>query len=114
MPEEIAAIALQNKRALYGILFAASAATLRTIAADERHLGAEIGFVSVLHTWSQDLRTILTCTASCPVVGLRPMVAGCRAGRASSCRCVCSRRCSAASSWRNCGQRSRAALPRLR
>jgi len=56
VPEEIAAIALQNKRAVYGILFAASAATLRTIAADEQHLGAEIGFVSVLHTWTQDLR----------------------------------------------------------
>ena len=56
MPEEIAAIALQNKRAVYGILFAASSSTLRTIAADEKHLGAEIGFVSVLHTWTQDLR----------------------------------------------------------
>jgi Transposase zinc-binding domain/Putative transposase len=56
VPEDVAAIALQNKRVLYGILFAASAATLRTIAADERHLGAEIGFVSVLHTWSQVLQ----------------------------------------------------------
>lgn len=56
VPEEIAAIALQNKRAVYGILFAASAATLQTIAADEKYLGAEIGFVSVLHTWTQDLR----------------------------------------------------------
>ena len=56
VPEEIASIALQNKRVVYGILFAASAATLRTVAADPRHLGAEIGFLSVLHTWSQDLR----------------------------------------------------------
>jgi hypothetical protein len=56
VPAEIAAIALQNKRTVYGILFVASAATLRTIAADPKHLGAEIGFVSVLHTWSQDLR----------------------------------------------------------
>jgi Putative transposase/Transposase zinc-binding domain len=56
VPEEIAELALQNKRAVYGILFAASAATLRTIAADPEHLGAEIGFVSVLHTWTQDLR----------------------------------------------------------
>ncbi|MDO8349042.1 MAG: IS91 family transposase [Planctomycetota bacterium] len=56
VPEEIAAIALQNKRIVYAILFAASSATLRTIAADEKHLGAEIGFVSVLHTWTQDLR----------------------------------------------------------
>ena len=56
VPEELARIALQNKRVVYGILFAASAATLRTIAADPKHLGAEIGTVSVLHTWSQDLR----------------------------------------------------------
>ena len=56
VPEEIASIALQNKRVVYGILFAASSSTLRTIAADKKHLGAEIGFVSVLHTWSQDLR----------------------------------------------------------
>lgn len=56
MPEELAAVALQNKRVVYGILLATSAATLRTIAADPRHLGAEIGFVSVLRTWSQDLR----------------------------------------------------------
>lgn len=56
LPEEIAAIDLQNKRAAYGILFATSAATLRTIAADPKHFGAEIGFVSVLHTWTQDLR----------------------------------------------------------
>lgn len=56
MPEELASIALQNKRVVYGILFAASAATLHTIAADKQHLGAEIGFLSVLHTWGQDLR----------------------------------------------------------
>jgi hypothetical protein len=56
MPEELARIALQNKRVVYGILFAASSATLRTIAADDKQLGAEIGFMSILHTWSQELR----------------------------------------------------------
>lgn len=55
VPEEIAAIALQNKKELYGILMRASAATLKEIAADPRRLGAEIGFVSVLHTWGQNL-----------------------------------------------------------
>ncbi len=50
MPEPIAAIALQNKRVVYDILFRSTAASLRTIAADPRHLGAEIGFVAVLHT----------------------------------------------------------------
>ena len=55
MPEEIAAIALQNKRTVYGILFRATAETLQTIAADPRHLGAAIGFFAVLHTWGQNL-----------------------------------------------------------
>jgi hypothetical protein len=55
VPEAIAAIAYQNKKALYDILFHASAETLRTIAADPQHLGAEIGFISILHTWGQTL-----------------------------------------------------------
>jgi hypothetical protein len=55
VPEEIAAIAYQNKEIVYGILFRTAAETLRTIAADPRHLGAEIGFFSVLHTWGQNL-----------------------------------------------------------
>jgi hypothetical protein len=54
LPTEIAAITFQNKTALYTILFKAVAETLRTIAADPRHLGAEIGFVSVLHSWGQN------------------------------------------------------------
>jgi hypothetical protein len=55
VPEEIAAIAYQNKVVVYGILFQAAAKTLRTIAADPKHLGAEIGFFAVLHTWGQNL-----------------------------------------------------------
>jgi len=55
VPEPIAAIAYQNKRALYNMLFQASAETLRTIAADPQHLGAEIGFLAILHTWGQNL-----------------------------------------------------------
>ncbi len=55
LPEEIAAIAFQNKREVYGVLFRAAAETLRTIAADPKHLGAEIGFLAVLHTWGQNL-----------------------------------------------------------
>ena len=50
LPQQIAAIAYQNKRELYGILFRATAETLRTIAADPKYLGAEIGFFAVLHT----------------------------------------------------------------
>ena len=55
VPEQIAAIAYQNKELVYGILFRATAETLRTIAADPKHLGAEIGFFAVLHTWGQNL-----------------------------------------------------------
>jgi len=55
LPEEIAAIAYQNKAVVYNLLFAATADTLLTIAADPKHLGAEIGFFAVLHTWGQSL-----------------------------------------------------------
>src|SRR5207302_7540664 len=55
VPEEIADIAFQNKRAAYDILFRATAETLTTIAADPQHLGAKIGFFAVLHTWGQTL-----------------------------------------------------------
>jgi hypothetical protein len=55
VPEQIAPIAYQNKKMVYGILFRAAADTLRTIAADPKHLGAEIGFFAVLHTWGQNL-----------------------------------------------------------
>ena len=50
LPEEVAAIAYQNKAVVYDLLFQATAETLRTIAADPRHLGADIGFIALLHT----------------------------------------------------------------
>jgi transposase-like zinc-binding protein/putative transposase len=56
LPRELAAIALQNKRLIYDLLFQASAETLLEIARDPQHLGAEIGFFSVLHTWDQRLQ----------------------------------------------------------
>jgi hypothetical protein len=56
LPEQLACVALQNKRVVYNLLFASAAETLRTIAADREHLGAEIGFLAVLHTWGQTLR----------------------------------------------------------
>jgi len=51
VPQPIAAIAYQNKQRVYNILFQAASETLRAIAADPKHLGAEIGFFAVLHTW---------------------------------------------------------------
>jgi hypothetical protein len=56
LPEELAPLALQNKRVIYNLLFSAASATLRRLAADPRHLGAEIGFLAVLHTWGQQLQ----------------------------------------------------------
>ncbi|MEM9963450.1 MAG: IS91 family transposase [Pseudomonadota bacterium] len=55
LPAEIARIAYWNKRAVYGLLFEASAETVTTIAADPKHLGARIGMTSVLHTWGSAL-----------------------------------------------------------
>ncbi len=51
LPAQISDIAYYNKSVIYGILFRAAAETLRTIAADPRHLGARIGVTLVLHTW---------------------------------------------------------------
>jgi Putative transposase/Transposase zinc-binding domain len=56
LPRQLAPLALQNKRLIYNLLFHASAQTLLEIARDPRHLGAEIGFFSVLHTWDQRLQ----------------------------------------------------------
>jgi Putative transposase/Transposase zinc-binding domain len=55
VPQEIAALAYQNKAVVYDILFRATAETLRLIAADPKHLGAQIGFFAILHTWGQNL-----------------------------------------------------------
>ena len=51
LPAEIAAIAFQNKRAVYDLLFRTASQTMTTIAADPKHLGARIGITAVLHTW---------------------------------------------------------------
>jgi hypothetical protein len=56
VPEAIADVAFQNKHVVYDILFQSAATTLQTIAADPHHLGAEIGFIAILHTWGQTLQ----------------------------------------------------------
>src|ERR1022692_4328846 len=55
MPEEVARLAFYNRKTVYDILFRVTAETLLTIARDPRHLGAELGFFAVLHTWGQNL-----------------------------------------------------------
>jgi hypothetical protein len=56
LPHELSWLALQNKKVVYDLLFRTSATTLLEIAHDPKHLGAEIGFLSVLHTWGQNLQ----------------------------------------------------------
>ncbi|PZX36699.1 transposase-like zinc-binding protein [Roseinatronobacter thiooxidans] len=55
LPAEIAQIAYWNKKAVYGLLFKASAETVMTIAADPKRMGARVGMTSVLHTWGSAL-----------------------------------------------------------
>jgi hypothetical protein len=56
LPAALGPVALQNPRVIYGLLFKTAAETLQQIAADPKHLGAEIGFLAVLHTWGQNLQ----------------------------------------------------------
>jgi hypothetical protein len=56
LPHELSALILQNKRLLYDLLFRASSASLLELARDPKHLGADIGFLGVLHTWGQNLQ----------------------------------------------------------
>jgi hypothetical protein len=55
LPHELSALALQNKRLLYDLLYRASSAAMLELARDPKHLGADIGFLGVLHTWGQNL-----------------------------------------------------------
>jgi hypothetical protein len=56
LPAALGPIALQNPGVVYGLLFRAAAETLQQVAADPVHLGAEIGFLAILHTWGQNLQ----------------------------------------------------------
>jgi hypothetical protein len=72
IPHELSWLALQNKKVVYDLLFRASAATLLEIAADPKHLGADIGFLSVLHTWGQNLQHHPHIHCVIPAGGLSP------------------------------------------
>ncbi|MCK4414666.1 MAG: transposase zinc-binding domain-containing protein, partial [Candidatus Eisenbacteria sp.] len=56
IPDDLNPLALGNRRLFFNLLFATAADTLKTLARDEKHLGAEVGFTAVLHTWGQNLR----------------------------------------------------------
>src|SRR6202521_2187921 len=72
LPHELVPLALQNKKIVYDLLFRTSAETLLEIARDPRHLGAEIGFFSVLHTWNQKLQLHPHVHCVIPSGGLSP------------------------------------------
>lgn len=72
LPHDLSWLALQNKTIVYDLLFRASAATLLEVAADPKHLGAVIGFLSVLHTWGQNLLHHPHVHCVIPVGGLSP------------------------------------------
>ncbi len=55
IPHELGPLAIRNPKVVYEILFRASADTLRAVAADPKHLGAEVGILAILHTWGQSL-----------------------------------------------------------
>jgi predicted RNA-binding Zn-ribbon protein involved in translation (DUF1610 family) len=55
LPHELIPLALQNPKLVYGLFFRAVSHALLTLAADPRHLGAQLGFLAVLHTWNQQL-----------------------------------------------------------
>ena len=72
LPRQLSPLALQNKREIYALLFRASAETLLEVARDPKHLGAEIGFFSVLHTWNQKLQHHPHVHCVVPAGGLAP------------------------------------------
>ena len=80
LPAPVAAIAYHNKAVVYAMLFEAAAETLKTIAADKRHLGAENGAIMVLHTWGQTLTHHPHVHCIVPGGGLSPACPGEPAG----------------------------------
>jgi Putative transposase/Transposase zinc-binding domain len=72
LPSRLAPLVLQNKKVLYGLLFRTSAETLLEVARNPKRLGAEIGFFSVLHTWSQKLNIHPHVHCVVPAGGLSP------------------------------------------
>jgi hypothetical protein len=72
VPHELNVLALDNPRLFYDLLFSASAQTLLKVARDPKHLGAEIGVISILHTWGQNLLLHPHIHCAIPAGGLSP------------------------------------------
>jgi Putative transposase/Transposase zinc-binding domain len=72
VPHALVPLMWQNKKILFRLLFESSAETLLKVAVDPRHLGAEIGFLSILHTWGQTLQRHPHIHCVVPGGGLSP------------------------------------------
>lgn len=72
LPQELAGLALQNQRRLFGLLFQAVSETLLEVARDPRHLGARLGFLAILHTWGQKLELHPHLHCLIPAGGIAP------------------------------------------
>jgi hypothetical protein len=72
LPEELNALAVGNPGVIYDLLFRCASETLLTIATDPKYLGARIGVLAVLHTWSQTLRLHPHLHCIVPGGGLSP------------------------------------------
>jgi hypothetical protein len=72
VPHDLNVLALENPRQFYDLLFTASTQTLLEIASDPKHLGAEIGVITILHTWGQNLLLHPHIHCVIPAGGLSP------------------------------------------
>jgi hypothetical protein len=97
----VADIAYQNQSVVYDLLLKTAAETLITIAADPKHLGAQIGLTAVLHTWGPALTHHPHAHIIVPGGASHPLAStGLPADPASFCPCGCSHASSAACSWK--------------
>jgi Putative transposase. len=76
LPDDLAPIGLHNSRVVYKLLFQAAAQSMLQLAADPKHLGADLGFLTVLHTWGQNLHLHPHLHCVVPGGGIAPD--GCR------------------------------------
>ncbi len=72
VPHQLSSLMLQNKKTVYDILFKTTAETLKQVAANPKHLGAQVGFLAVLHTWGQNLMHHPHLHCVIPAGGLSP------------------------------------------
>src|SRR5712691_9174932 len=88
LPHQLCLLALQNPRLVYGMLFQAASQTLLTLAADPRRIGAQIGFLAVLHTWDQQMRPHPHLHCLVPAGGIAPDHSRWRRAGSSTLQCI--------------------------